>query len=152
MMTRSRDMVMRVLRESTLPLKPSEILSRLQKLGMYQDTPRKSAIQDINATLKKLAEQKKAVCAMGAGGISEWSDLVPAPEFKPAKVAKPKPLKAAPQDRPITVLFSLPPDKARAWADELNGLTYTLNPTMSIMCKELEGFLRKGIKSPEVMQ
>lgn len=149
MMTRSRDMVMRVLRESTLPLKPSEILSRLQKLGMYQDTPRKSAIQDINATLKKLAESKKAVCTMGASGISEWSDLVTAPEFKPAKVAKPKALKA-PQDRPITVLFSLPPDKARAWADELNGLTYTLNPVMSSMCKELEGHIRAGIKTPEV--
>lgn len=150
MMTRSRDMVMRVLRESTLPLKPSEILSRLQRLGMYQDTPRKSAIQDINRVLKELAEAKKAVCAMGAGGISEWSDLAPDPEFKPAKVAKPKPLKSAPQDRPITVLFSLPPDKARAWADELNGLTYTLNPVMSGMCKEIEGHIRAGLKTREV--
>ena len=152
MMTRSRDMVMRVLRESTLPLKPSEILSRLQRLGMYQDTPRKSAIQDINATLKKLAEQKKAICTMGASGINEWSDLVPALTIKTEKIAKPKPLKAAPQDRPITVLFSLPPDKARAWADELNGLTYTLNPVMSGMCKELEGHIRAGIKTPEVTQ
>lgn len=150
MMTRSKDRVLQVLRESTLPLKPSEILSRLQKLGMYEATPRKTAIQDINATLKKLAEQKKVICAMGASGINEWSDLVPAPAFKPAKVAKPKPLKAAPQDRPITVLFSLPPDKARAWADELISLTYKFNPTISAMCKELEGHIRAGLKTPEV--
>ena len=152
MMTRSRDMVMRVLRESTLPLKPSEILSRLQKLGMYEATPRKTAIQDINRVLKELAEAKKAVCAMGASGISEWSDLVPALTIKTEKIAKPKPLKAAPQDRPITVLFSLPPDKAKAWADELNGLTQKMNPTISSMCKELEGHIRASIKTPEVMQ
>ena len=151
-MTRSRDMVMRVLRESTLPLKPSEILSRLQKLGMYEATPRKTAIQDINRVLKELAEAKKAVCAMGAGGITEWSDLVPAPEFKPAKVAKPKPLKAAPQDRPITVLFSLPPKQAEVWADALNDLTYMLAPTIGAMCKELEGHIRAGIKTPEMTQ
>lgn len=152
MMTRSKDRVLQVLRESTLPLKPSEILSRLQKLGMYQDTPRKTAIQDINAYLKKLAEAKKAICTMGASGINEWSDLVPAPEFKPAKIAKPKPLKAAPQDRPITVLFSLPPDKAHAWADELVSLAYKLNPTISAMCKEIEGHIRAGIKTREVTQ
>ena len=149
MMTRSKDRVLQVLRESTLPLKPSEILSRLQKLGMYEATPRKTAIQDINATLKKLAEQKKAICTMGASGISEWSDLVPALTIKTEKIAKPKPLKAAPQDRPITVLFSLLPDKAKAWADDLNGLTYTLNPVMSGMCKEIEGHIRAGLKTPE---
>lgn len=151
MMTRSKDRVLQVLRESTLPLKPSEILSRLQKLGMYEATPRKTAIQDINATLKKLAEQKKAVCAMGASGINEWIDA-PAPAKPAVKVDKPKALRAAPQDRPITVLFSLPPDKARAWADELVSLAYKLNPTISAMCKELEGHIRAGIKTPEVTQ
>ena len=150
MMTRSKDRVLQVLRESTLPLKPSEILSRLQKLGMYEATPRKTAIQDINAALKKLAEQKKATCTMGASGISEWIDARPEPAKPAAKVAKPKPLKAAPQDRPITVLFSLTPDKAKAWAEELNGLTQKMNPTISSMCKELEGHIRAGLKTPEV--
>lgn len=151
MMTRSKDRVLQVLRESALPLKPSEILSRLQKLGMYQETARKTAIADINAILKTLGEQNKAVVTMGASGISEWSDLVTAPEFKPAKVAKPKALKA-PQDRPITVIFSLPPKQAEVWADALNDLTYMLAPTIGAMCKELESHIRSGIKTPEVTQ
>lgn len=149
MMTRSRDMVMRVLRESTLPLKPSEILSRLQKLGMYEATPRKTAIQDINRVLKELAEAKKAICTMGASGINEWSDLVPAPEFKPAKVAKPKPLKAAPQDRPITVMFSLPPKQAEGWADAMKHLSYLMAPGISDICRGIEGHIRAGLKTPE---
>lgn len=151
MMTRSKDRVLQVLRESTLPLKPSEILSRLQKLGMYEATPRKTAIQDINATLKKLAEQKKVICTMGASGISEWSDLVPAPEFKPAKVAKPKALKA-PQDRPITVMFSLPPKQAEVWADAMRHLSYLMAPGISDICRGIEGHIRAGIKTPEVTQ
>ena len=152
MMTRSRDMVMQVLRESALPLKPSEILSRLQKMGMYEHTPRKTAIQDINRVLRELAEQIKAIVTMGAGGVNEWIDLVPAPDFKPAKAAKPKPLKPAPQDRPITVMFSLPPKQAEVWADALNDLTYLLAPTIGGMCKDLEAHIRAGIKTPEVAQ
>lgn len=152
MMSRSIDRIHQVLRESTLPLKPSEILSRLQRMGMYEHTPRKTAIQDINANLKTLAEQKKAICTPGANGVNEWIDLVPAPDFKPAKAAKPKPLKTAPQDRPITVMFSLPPKQAEVWADALNDLTYLLAPTIGGMCKDLEAHIRAGIKTPEVTQ
>ena len=149
MMSLSIDRIHQVLRESTLPLKPSEILSRLQRMGMYEHTPRKTAIQDINANLKTLAEQKKAVATMGANGVNEWIDWVPEPDFKPAKSAKPKPIKAPPQQRPITVIFSIPPDKAATWADSLNDLAYIHQNGILEMWKELESHIRGAMKHPE---
>ena len=138
-----------ILQRSTLPLTPSEILHRLQKQDAYKETPRIQAIKDIQANLKKLAKSGRAQCETRADGITEWYDPAPRIQADPAKEAKPKPLPMAPQDRPVTVMFSLTPRDAEIWADSLNDLSYWTAPQIAEMFRCIEGPIRAALKNRE---
>lgn len=150
-MIKMTDNIHSVLQRSTLPLTPSEILTRLQKAGIYEETPRKTAIADISSNLRALAKSGRAKCEMRADGINEWYDPAPWPKPETTEAApKPKPLPCAPQDRPVTVMFSLTPRDAEIWADSLNDLTYWVAPQVADMFKGIEGPIRAALKNREV--
>jgi hypothetical protein len=149
-MIRMTDNIHAVLQKSTLPLTPSEILSRLQKAGIYEETPRKTALADISSNLRALAKAGRAKCEMRPDGINEWYDPAPKPKADPTETAaKPKPLSMAPQDRPITIMFSLTPRDAEIWADSLNDLTYWVAPQVADMFRGIETPIRAALKNRE---
>jgi hypothetical protein len=138
-----------ILKRSTLPLTPSEILARLQKQGAYETTARKTALTDIHANLKKLAKTGRAQCETRADGITEWYDPAPRIQADPAAAAKPRPLPLAPQDRPVTIMFSLTPNIAQIWADSLNDLSYWTAPQIADMFRGIEAPIRAALKNRE---
>jgi hypothetical protein len=149
-MKRMDEQIHSILQKSTLPLTPSEILSRLQKQDAYKETPRLQAIRDIQANLRKLAQSGKAKCEIRADGINEWYDPAPRPKADPTETAaKPSPLPIAPQDRPITIMFSLTPRDAEIWADSLNDLTYWVAPQVADMFRGIETPIRAALKNRE---
>jgi hypothetical protein len=139
-----------ILQRRTLPVTATEILAELQKQGAYAETARKIALADINSNLRKLASAGKAQCEFSELGINQWSDPAPKPKADPTETAaKPIPLLIAPQDRPITIMFSLTPRDAEIWADSLNDLTYWVAPQVADMFRGIETPIRAALKNRE---
>jgi hypothetical protein len=139
-----------ILQRRVLPATAVEILAELQKQGAYAETPRKTALADITSNLKKLAKSGKAQSEFSAVGNHQWYDPAPRPKADPTEsTAKPKPLPIAPQDRPITIMFSLTPRDAEIWADSLNDLTYWVAPQVADMFRGIETPIRAALKNRE---